>query len=127
LISKQEQKKLFELVYPRQKNKTKTMIEKHTYTGLKFNQLKPVVQDIAVDIVYRGDYSMSDSDAAKKERSEIIQDTLDHSKTNLTRLSNLMADREFWVDEAGVGDYRFNMRADYMYNGCKKNGNCKYT
>lgn len=104
-------------------NLSKTLYEYYSNNGLKFDQLKPVAKDIAVDLVFRGDYSFDEFDEDKTSRSETIQEAIDNSKANLTKLTDLMLDRGFW-NEAGVDDHRFNTRADYIYNACKKDKNC---
>ncbi|XP_031566622.1 uncharacterized protein LOC116301671 [Actinia tenebrosa] len=124
MITTQQQKKLFELEYPRKLNKAKTTVEKYSKTGLKFDHLKQVVKDLIVDIFYRGDYSMSDSDQDKKECSQIMQEVFDQSQTSLKPMTVLMLDEEFWLNFVRVDIGRYYIRSNYIADACEKDANC---
>ncbi|XP_031553467.1 uncharacterized protein LOC116290550 [Actinia tenebrosa] len=120
-LTHEQQKKLFEKDYPRYVSKAKRLVEKYSKAGVKFDSLSQVAKDIATDIMYRGDYSMSSRNPAKKKRSKRIQKVLDSK--SLQKLKDLMSDKKFW-DAAGVDPNRFNERKKAVEAACKKDPNC---
>lgn len=72
-----------------------------SYGGLNWENTNKKIQDIAVDLIYRGDYTPS-------SRKNVQQHIVDN---DLNSLRTIMADQSKWP---AVPADRFNRRATYL-------------
>ncbi|QLC73181.1 hypothetical protein LPB260_20745 [Pseudomonas sp. LPB0260] len=104
-ITRKQQYKLFIPVYEFMKSEvirisgSPSNIESYGY--LNWNDINSKIQDIAVDLIYRGDYTPS-------TRKLVQQHIVDN---DLPALSTTIADNSKWP---GVPSDRFNRRASYL-------------
>ena len=115
IITHDQQKKLFQIVYSELKNDvvritTKDDVEaKYGVTDL--DTLHPAIMELVVDLRYRGDYH-----SRTRTRVQPLM-----VSNNLNGLASLMADRSYWVDTYNVPLDRFNRRKQFMQDAV--NGN----
>lgn len=124
-ITPKQQKKLFKKVYKEKANYAKRIYKKYSTdknNKLKLDTLSPVAKDVAVDIIYRGEYAAKSKNIKKRQRSQRIQKVLESK--SIQKLKDLMTDRKFWK-EAGTDNNRYNIRKKAVEAACKQDPNCK--
>lgn len=78
-----------------------TPVNTMEYSPLNWEAIDSKIQDITVDLIYRGDYTIN-------SRTLVQQYIVDN---NITALRNVISDRSNWPN---VPDDRFNKRAEYL-------------
>lgn len=71
------------------------------YSPLNWEAIDSKIQDITVDLIYRGDYTINSR--------TLVQQCIVNN--NITALREVMSDRSSWPN---VPDDRFNKRAEYL-------------
>jgi hypothetical protein len=111
-ITPGQQKALFIQIYAVYAKRVQALCEGEEYTKrfgkCDYAKLHPVIQDLLVDLHYRGDY-------VRKTKVERVQSTA--VKNDLSAMAELLADQEFWKD---VPKNRFERRRDYAAAALKK-------
>lgn len=106
-ISPSHQKLLFTVTYDEMKGDVLRICNKadviDKYGETNWEELDPIIRDIAIDLRYRGDY--------KPSTREAFQPIL--VANNRSQLDKLMADERYWINRFGVPKNRFNRRRDY--------------
>lgn len=74
------------------------------YGATHWDQLDPIVKDIAIDLRYRGDYTPA---TRKKVQPLLVANSA-------SRLKRLMADESYWVGVCNVPRDRFERRKNYF-------------
>jgi hypothetical protein len=104
-ITRKQQYQLFTTVYEFMKSEVIRISGKNTVTALyghlNWDATDPKIQDMAIDLIYRGDYT---GDA----RALIQRHMTDN---NLSAFSNVISDQSKW---SNVPAQRFNDRVDYL-------------
>jgi hypothetical protein len=104
-ITRRQQHELFVKIYDFMRNEIIRISDKsdtvELYGRLNWDSLDPKIQDMAVDLIYRGDYTGS-------SRSFIQQHM---ASNNLSAFSSVIRDRSKW---GNVPEDRFNRRVDYL-------------
>ena len=107
-ISVEAQDKLFfDILLPRYTSEVKRISEKPDvvakYGATDWDNLDPRIKDVAVDLIYRGDYT---GHTREKVQPFIVKNDVDGLKT-------LMNDSQYWKG-LGVPDDRFQRRAEFL-------------
>ncbi len=115
VITHDQQKMLFQIVYQELKNDviritTKSDVESR-YGETDLENLHPAIMELVVDLRYRGDYH-----PRTRQRIQPLM-----VNNDLQGLTTLMADRGYWVDTYNVPLDRFNRRNQFMQDAV--NGN----
>ncbi len=115
VITHDQQKRLFQIVYNELKNDviritTKSDVE-NKYGETDLENLHPAIMELVVDLRYRGDYHPS-------TRNQVQPLMVNN---DLEGLSSLMSNRGYWVDTYNVPLDRFNRRKQFMLDAV--NGN----
>lgn len=104
-ITRKQQHLLFVSVYEFMKNEIIRISNKDDtialYGNLNWDSLNPKIQDIAVDLIYRGDYTGNSR--------KLIQRHM--TSNDFSAFSNVITDRSNW---GNVPEDRFNRRTDYL-------------
>ncbi|MCQ4251608.1 hypothetical protein NA644_20065 [Pseudomonas stutzeri] len=104
-ISRRQQYELFVPVYDFMKSEviriSSSASNISSYGALNWEVTDKKIQDLAVDLIYRGDYTPA-------SREKIQQYFVDN---DIERLRTVMADRSKWLN---VPEDRFNRRVDYL-------------
>jgi hypothetical protein len=104
-ITRKQQYQLFVPIYEFMKSEVIRISDKtdaiNLYGRLNWDSTNPKIQDMAIDLIYRGDYT-GDSRA-------IIQRHM--TENNLSAFSGVIGDRSKW---GNVPEDRFNRRVDYL-------------
>lgn len=104
-ITRKQQYKLFIPVYNHMKSEviriSNKTFEKANYGILTWENVRPKVQDIVVDLIYRGDYTVSSRAIVQKD---FVENNLGNMKEKISNQAN-------W---AGVPPDRFTRRAEYL-------------
>jgi hypothetical protein len=75
-----------------------------TYGRTAWDQLHPTIQDVVVDLRYRGDYTPN-----TRQRVQPLMVAND-----LSGMARVIGDKAYWQNSIGVPHDRFERRADYM-------------
>jgi hypothetical protein len=104
-ITRKQQYKLFESVYEAKKNEVITIsggvYNVGTYGALNWGVINPKIQDMIVDLIYRGDYIPSTREKVQRPFVE----------NNLAELKSVMSDQSNW---SSVPQDRFVKRKNYL-------------
>jgi hypothetical protein len=104
-ITRKQQYQLFVPIYEFMKSEVIRISDKsdaiNLYGRLNWDSTNPKIQDMAIDLIYRGDYT-GDSRA-------LIQRHM--TDNNLSAFSGVIGDRSKW---GNVPEDRFNRRVDYL-------------
>lgn len=104
-ITRKQQHQLFVPIYDYMKSEVIRISDKPTVVGLyghlNWDATDPKIQDMAIDLIYRGDYT---GDA----RALIQRHMTDN---NLSAFSSVISDQSKW---GNVPEQRFNSRVDYL-------------
>ncbi|WP_392892686.1 hypothetical protein ACF6ZU_12145 [Pseudomonas migulae] len=104
-ITRKQQHQLFVPIYEFMKSEVVRISDKtdaiNLYGRLNWDSTNPRIQDMAIDLIYRGDYT-GDSRA-------LIQRHM--TDNNLSAFSDVIGDRSKW---GNVPEDRFNRRVDYL-------------
>ncbi|WP_224369034.1 pesticin C-terminus-like muramidase [Hyalangium versicolor] len=107
-ISSLAQKNLFSTVYDKYEADVKRISEKPDtvakYGSVDFDKLDPAIKDVAVDLIYRGDYTPT-------TRKEVQQHLVNN---DLQGLKDLLSDETKMTQDWGVPKDRFERRRDYL-------------
>ncbi|SET72847.1 pesticin C-terminus-like muramidase [Stigmatella erecta] len=107
-ISPAAQKELFTKVYDHYESEVKRISSKDDavakYGSVDFDNLDPAIKDVAVDLIYRGDYTSS-------TRKEIQQHLVNN---DLQGLYDVLSDESKMTGDWGVPQDRFERRRDYL-------------
>jgi hypothetical protein len=107
-ISPAAQKNLFTKVYDHYESEVKRISNKDDavakYGSVDFDKLDPAIKDVAVDMIYRGDYTSS-------TRKEIQQHLVNN---DLQGLYDVLSDESKMTGDWGVPQDRFERRRDYL-------------
>ncbi len=107
-ITPAAQKALFSTVYDHYESEVVRISSKPDavakYGSVDWDNLDPAIKDVAVDLIYRGDYTT----ATRKEVQPLIV------ANDLQGLHDLLADETKMTDEWGVPQDRFERRRDYL-------------
>jgi hypothetical protein len=107
-ISPAAQKELFTKVYDHYESEVKRISSKDDtvakYGSVDFDKLDPAIKDVAVDLLYRGDYTSS-------TRKEIQQHLVNN---DLQGLYDVLSDESKMTGDWGVPQDRFERRRDYL-------------
>ncbi|WP_225414543.1 pesticin C-terminus-like muramidase [Stigmatella hybrida] len=107
-ITPAAQKELFTKVYDHYESEVERISNKDDtvakYGSVDFDNLDPAIKDVAVDLLYRGDYKPS-------TRTEIQQHLVNN---DLQGLHDLLADESKMTGDWGVPQDRFERRRDYL-------------
>ncbi|WP_139834944.1 hypothetical protein [Pseudomonas sp. B35(2017)] len=104
-ITRKQQYKLFVPVYEFMKSEVIRISDKsdvvHLYGHLNWDSMNPKIQDMAIDLIYRGDYT--------GDARALIQRHM--TNNDLAAFSAVIGDRSKW---GNVPVERFNKRVDYL-------------
>lgn len=104
-ITRKQQYQLFVPVYEFMKSEVIRISDKadvvHLYGHLNWDSTNPKIQDMAIDLIYRGDYT--------GDARAFIQRHM--TNNDLSAFSAVIGDRSKW---GNVPDDRFNKRVDYL-------------
>lgn len=104
-ITRKQQHKLFVPIYDYMKSEVIRISDKsavvNLYGHLDWDATDPKIQDVAVDLIYRGDYT--------GDARVLIQRHM--TDNNLSAFSDVMSDRSKWES---VPEQRFNSRVNYL-------------
>jgi hypothetical protein len=104
-ITRKQQHQLFVPVYEFMKSEVIRISDKadvvHLYGHLNWDSTNPKIQDMAIDLIYRGDYT--------GDARALIQRHM--TNNDLSAFSAVIGDRSKW---GNVPDDRFNKRVDYL-------------
>jgi len=107
-ISAAEQKALFILAYQELEGDVIRICSKNDvvtkYGVTEWDNLHPVIKDIAVDLRYRGDYT----GATREQVQRVLVDN------DPVLLKAVLSDKDYWVDQRNVPGDRFNRRKKYI-------------
>lgn len=104
-ITRKQQYQLFVPVYEFMKSEVIRISDKDDavalYGRLNWDSLDPKIQDLAVDLIYRGDYTGNSRSLIQRHMTN----------NNLSAFSSVLCDRSKW---GNVPEDRFNKRVDYL-------------
>ncbi|MDC0713150.1 pesticin C-terminus-like muramidase [Stigmatella sp. ncwal1] len=107
-ITPAAQKELFSKVYDHYESEVKRISNKDDavakYGSVDFDNLDPAIKDVAVDLIYRGDYTSS---TRKEIQSHIVNN-------DLQGLYDVLSDESKMTGDWGVPQDRFERRRDYL-------------
>ncbi|WP_312597243.1 pesticin C-terminus-like muramidase [Stutzerimonas nitrititolerans] len=105
MITRKQQYDLFVLIYEFMKREVIRISDSDSnveaYGRLDWDATDSRIKDVAVDLIYRGDYTQS---SRKKVQQHIVD-------SDIEGLRAVISDKSVWP---GVPDDRFNKRADYL-------------
>lgn len=108
VITREQQKKLFQISYNRISADAKRLATKsdvqRMYGRTDWGRLNSKIKDVVVDLRYRGDYTAA---ARRKIQKAIV-------KNDLRSFKKLMSDEDFWVKKMKVPKDRFQRRKDAL-------------
>lgn len=109
-ISELTQKKLFEATYAAEEQSVRSVCQRAAkkFGEFEWEKLHPAIQELVVDLKYRGDYT--------PQSREVIQLLI--VENDLEGLAEVMADQKNW---AGVPVDRFTRRKAFMEAAVKEN------
>ena len=107
-ITPAQQKPLFLTTYEEHAADVKRICATNTVVGTygrtAWDQLHPAIQDVVVDLRYRGDYTPN-----TRQRVQPLMVASD-----LSGMARVIGDKAYWQNSIGVPRDRFERRADYM-------------
>lgn len=113
-ITREQQKRLFEKVYGDKEDLVKEISNSQSvvdkYGTVNWETLNPAILDMAVDLIYRGDY--------QKYTREVVQPLI--VANDIKGLLKLMKNKEYWQTKWGVPVDRFNRRVAYLEKALAK-------
>eukprot|EP00112_Aurelia_sp_Birch-Aquarium-sp1_P004175 Seg1473.4 transcript_id=Seg1473.4/GoldUCD/mRNA.D3Y31 product="hypothetical protein" protein_id=Seg1473.4/GoldUCD/D3Y31 len=102
-LTREQQKKLFEITYAREEAETKRLVKK--YYNIEWKRLHPKIQQILVDLKFRGDFRPT----SKAEGQRALKAAVEAN--DLEEFKKVMANKKYWKH---VPKDRFERRNKFL-------------